>query len=118
MVKLKNKKLESSTLIEVIVGLVIITITFGIVFRLFVNVNRSENIRLKCNASLLMDKIINSGKADLNYIDEDFDYGYMTIEKTVIPYNKSENLKIMHLKAFDRQKKLILEKKEIILENP
>ncbi len=117
MVKL-NDRLKASTLIEVIVGLVIIIITFGIVFKLLVNVNRSENLRLKCNASLVMDEIINSSKQQMNYIDDDIDYGYMHIEKSVAPYENNKNLKVIHLKAFDRNNKLILEKKEIILEQP
>ena len=111
-------KLKSSTLIEVIVGLVIITITFALIFKLITNLNRSENLRLKTNASLLMDEIIANTREELNFIDDEFDYGYLHITKSVQPYQSSENLMIINLEAFDRDNRMILEKKVFVLNVP
>lgn len=96
-------------------GLVIITITFALVFKLIANIHRSENLRLKTNASLLMDEIIASTVETLKFTDDFFDYGYLQINKSIVNDEGSRGLCIIHLQATDRKNKLVLEKKAFLL---
>lgn len=108
------KKITSSTLLEVIVGLVIITLSYGILFRLIVNVNKSENVMIKTNTLLLVNEIIEETKTNLNFTDESYDFGYLLIEKKITAYEDNDKLKILHINAYNRENKIVFEKKEII----
>ena len=113
MVKL-NRKIKGSTLIEVIVAMVITMTIMGIGFKVLANLNRTGNTRLKVNAMLKAEEVIETSVENHELFDQTFDKQYMMIYKTIEKYNNREDICVIKVEVFDRNQKKICEKKQII----
>jgi len=113
MVKL-NRKIKGSTLIEVIVAMVITMTIMGIAFRVLENLNRTSNTRLKVNAMLKAEQVIETAVEEHELIDQTYDEQYMLIYKTVERYHNQEGICVIRVEVFDRDQKKICEKKQIV----
>ncbi|NOZ47669.1 MAG: hypothetical protein GXO79_12945 [Chlorobi bacterium] len=107
------KKLKASTIIETIVAMTIIMISFGIVALLIIN-NAKNNSQLKLNAYLLTEDIKAVTKAEKEYNNEEYEFENLLIYKSIEEYENFSNIKVLHLEVFSINDKLIYDSKELI----
>jgi hypothetical protein len=112
MVKLK--KITSSTMIESLVAMVIITISFTIALMISSNLARTNNPRLRIKAYSEVQKLYSETKAKELYIDEVFEQEGLTIERLILPYTETRTLKILEISAYDNRGKLLVRKRELV----
>lgn len=106
-------KLRASTLIEVLVAMVIISISFGIAMMIVMNLLKAQNNKSKIEAYFIANNIISQIKPDSKLIDEQIDFVNLYVEKTVTSSTKSKNIAIISVKVFDKTKRKIFEKKTL-----
>ena len=106
--------LKAATLVETIAASVIVTLAFGIGLVIFMNLLRSSNARQEMNARMVVNELAVETKQYQRWIDETIDAPPFTVQKTVSPYAQAANLQVLHLKATDKQGKVLHERKEII----
>lgn len=116
MVKL-NAKISASTLIEAIVAMLIIVIVYGIGIMIFMNVKKSANNGLKLEAILQVENILSQTKKEAKYVDENFDFDNLKIEKKILKYDNASSLNILEIKALSNDNKVLTEHREIIKVN-
>ncbi|MCK4661790.1 MAG: type II secretion system protein [Bacteroidales bacterium] len=112
---LKLKLLKGSTIIEVIVAMMLIMLCYGIITVIFLNIKKTGNNRLKLNAYLLIEHVIQETNKEKSFFDEDYEYDNLIIYKTVSKYQKSEDLKEICFEANNKDGNIIIEKKYIVL---
>ena len=106
-------KLKASTLIEVLVAMVIISISFAIGLAVITNVINSSNQKQKLDAFLLADSVAVQTIKEERYFDENYEFENFNLVKTVHQHQKNNNLEIIQIAVFDKTKKKILTKKWI-----
>jgi len=112
MVKLNLKsflhiKAKAATLLESLVAMVVVLLSFGIALMIYVNIANSNNSQLKLNAYLTLSEVLTETIQDEAYTDEETEKGILTIVKTVQPYGRSTSLIEIHLEAKDINGKLL-----------
>jgi len=107
----KMKKLKASTLIETMVAMTIVMVSFAIVVTLMLG-NSGNYSRLKLNAYLLCEDIKAETMAQNNYSDEEFEFENLIVYKSIEPYRDSKYLRILLIEAFKEE--LLYQNKEII----
>jgi competence protein ComGF len=113
MAKLTHK-IKSSTLIEALVAMVIIILVYAIGLTIFINVNKSNNNRLKIEAFLVLEDIVTNTKKEAKYIDEIYDLENLKIEKKITKYENNNSLNILQIKVLSKDNKLLAEHREIV----
>ena len=96
-----NAKARAATLVESLVAMVIVLMSFGIALMIYVNIADSSNSQLKLNAHLTLSEALTETIQDEAYIDEETKKGILTIVKTVQPCGRSGSLVAIHLEAKD-----------------
>ncbi len=114
MVKL-NTKIKGFTLIEVLVSLTLIMLSFGIGLMIYINVIKSDHNYLKLEALAAIKQVSNETKIKKQFIDEEYSFENVDINKTITKYNGSQNLYIISIEAFDKNGKKINELKEMVI---
>ena len=112
---LLTKKIKASTLIEVLVAMIIIMISFGIAMAIYMNVSLSDHLVQKLKAELLLNETAIETKAANSFIDEKTGSDKISINKTVTSYNGIPELHLLMLEAFDVNGKKISERKELVI---
>ena len=119
MGKVKNiyliRKVISSTLVEAIVAMLIVTIAFSMALVLMLNISKNSNNSLKTKAYILANDIMVKTKSEKLYFDQDFDYGNIIIKKTVTEYENSEELFQLKVSAFDSRNHKLFEQNELLI---
>lgn len=113
MVKLK-KKLKAFSILEVMISLVIIMIVFG--FSSVMIINMGGINKEKQDAYALVNTIRNKTIKEGRFIDELIEVENYSIEKTILDYPESNNIKILLIEAYLNEEKQI-EVREIVLIN-
>lgn len=113
MVKL-NKKLKAFSILEVMISLVIIMIVFG--FSSVMIINMGGINKEKQDAYALVNTIRNNTIKEGKFIDELIEVENYSIEKTILDYPESNNIKILRIEAYLNEEKQI-EVREIVLIN-
>lgn len=111
---LLNKKLKGSTLVEALTAMVIVMLALGVFTTIYVNVMKSGDRQRKVQAGLLLDKIAMETKRDQLFLDAEFKTEEFVIQKRVSPYSGGANLFSLTLEAFDKNKKLLSVRNELI----
>lgn len=109
-------KLKSFTLIESIVALIIIMLCFGIGLMIYVNVMKSDSNFLKLKSSALLKEIVINTKINKHFIDEQYSFKEININKRIEKYKDQDNLNIVIFEAYDKSGKKICEMKELVIE--
>jgi Tfp pilus assembly protein PilV len=113
VVKLK-RTYKAFSLVESLVGMIIILITFSIGIMIFNEVMLSSNSRQRIHADLLIQKTIDETIEKNEFIDQSIATGTYTIEKKVSPYKSEKNLSILEIKIFNADKKLVASQKKLV----
>ncbi|MDQ3192428.1 MAG: hypothetical protein M3Q58_12615 [Bacteroidota bacterium] len=112
---LLTKKIKASTLIEVIVALIIVMISFGIAMAIYVNVTYSDNQIQKLKANLILNETAIKTTNENSFIDEKTEVDGISVVKTVHSYEGIQGLNLLLLEAFDVNMKKIAERKELVI---
>lgn len=111
------KRLKASSLVETIVGLMVIVLVFGIAMTVYVNVMRNSTSLAELKASQRLEEIAVETKTKKSFFNESFEEGGVKIEKTIGKYQDKEGLFLLELIAKDPTERKLAERKEIISEN-
>ena len=112
---LLKKKIKGSTLVEALVALVIATFSIGIAAAIFGNVMSFNNYNAKSRAVVLLNKISIETKKEKWCLDEKIETDEFTIMKKISPYKNTTGLSALSLKAFDKSKKPVADRTELII---
>ena len=104
--------LKASTLIEVIISLVIISIISGLAIMVIMSITVSANNKLKILGLYQLENII-SQENSTDLTDEDFQIDNIKIEKNCSPFAGNNDLMTVQYKVFSNQKKFLFEIKKI-----
>ena len=108
-------KIKASTLVEAIIAMLIVTIAFSLALMLMLNISKNSNNSLKIKAYILANDIMVKTKSEKLYFDQEFDYGNITIKKTVIEYENNEELFQLNVSAFDSRNHKLFEQNELLI---
>ena len=89
------EKIKAFSLVEVLVGMVIISIISTMCVMVFVNASGFGNNQQRIKILVLTSNIIEESKSSGNYADEDFTEAGLTMEKRILPYKNSGKVKIL-----------------------
>jgi len=109
------RKVIASTLVEAIIAMLIVTIAFSMALVLMLNISKNSNNSLKTKAYILANDIMVKTKSEKLYFDQEFDYGNITIKKTVAEYENNEELFQLKVSAFDSRDHKLFEQNELLI---
>ncbi|MFW6222417.1 MAG: type IV pilus modification PilV family protein, partial [Bacteroidota bacterium] len=92
---LLNKTLKGSTLVEVIVAMVIVMLSFGIAIMMIQGTFASHKTRLRMEALFNTNLLMQQTQMNHRYIDETFGFKHYTIQKSVSEYNKEPGMLVI-----------------------
>ena len=112
MAKLKlgsvlHAKAKAATLLESMVAMVVVLLSFGIALMIYVNVANSNNSQQRLGVYLALNEVLADTVEDAAFTDEETKEGVLTIVKTVQPYGRSKSLIEIHLEARDLNGKIL-----------
>ena len=110
-----KRKLKSSTLVETIIAMLIVTIAFSMAMVLMLNISKNSNNSLKTKAYILANDVLVKTKAEKTYFDQEFDYGNIIIKKTLTEYENNEELFQLKVLAFDSRNRKLFEQNELLI---
>lgn len=111
---LLTKKIPGATLIEALIAMVIVMLSFGIAITVYVNVISSGNQSQKLKCQFLLKKIAIETKQNHLFLDEKISSDEITVQKTVTPYSGNKNILQLNLKAYSPNEKLLSEYNELV----
>ena len=112
-----NLKLKSSTVMEVIVALTIISIIIAISFFIIANLNKNNNINLKYRASILIDNQLNTLSREPEELNDTLLINTIKLVRNSQLDEQYKDLWNVEIKAFTQFHKLLYQKKAIIKNN-
>jgi hypothetical protein len=113
VVKLKYKT-KAFSIIESMVSMVIVVIVFSLSTMVIANVTTTGISKEKQDAYMLAKQMRNKTLKEERFIDESLEVKGLLIQKTILDYNRSEELRVLLIEASKGEKKLF-ESREIIL---
>jgi hypothetical protein len=102
-------KIQSSTLIEVIVAMVILTLFIGMFFSFISKNNSKISVEQRVTANLYIQTIINETIADSSFSDNDYKYESIIIKKRIGDF-KTKHVYLIKVSAHQLNDSLISEK--------
>jgi len=113
MVKLK-RKYKAFSLVESLVGMIIILITFSVGLMIFNELMLSSNNRQRIHADMLIQKTLTETIDKNEFIDQSIATETYIIEKKVSPYKSEKNISVLEIKIFNADKKLVANQKMLV----
>ena len=118
LIRLKSaalgRPLNSSTILEVTVALVIISLVFSMALIIYLRIQKNTTYSLKLAVEMMMEEVFiesrNSGKMTTREIS----IGNVTVYQEVSPYLQSPDLVMVRLEARTEKGKLLCEKKHLV----
>ena len=111
---LLTKKINASTLVESLIAMVVVVISFGIATTIYVNVLSSGEEFQRLKAVAILQKIAMETKQNRLYLDDNIVVDQFIVEKKVISYNGQKHLFQLKLKAYVQKEKQLDEYNELI----
>lgn len=115
MVKL-NQHIKAFTILESMVAMVIVMTVFSLSSMVIINVSSSGVTQQKRNAHQLIRALRNETLKEKRFLDEQFEVNDLLIQKTILDYPESEELKVLSIEAFNGKKSLY-KSEELVLIN-
>lgn len=101
---------------ESMVSIVIVMIIFSLSSIVIISVSSSGMSREKQNAYMLVKTYRNEVVRENRLIDETIEIDEFTVEKTILDYEKGDELKVLLIEVFKGKKKLFESKELIVLD--
>lgn len=111
-----DKKISAFSLIEALVAMVIIMISFGIGMMVYFNIIKSEKSQIKLQATINSENIFIETRQLKSYENDEYHYKNHNIIKTVTNYGNSNNLYLVTLNVVDKNQKEVTSFNEIMIE--
>lgn len=108
-------KIISSTLIEVMVAMVILSLAFGIGLMTYFNIIGSTKSLASLKAQIILNEIAAETIIEQSFFDEELDIERMHITKEFVQYNGSNDTYILVLKATGPSNQVLANLKKIVL---
>lgn len=112
MVRLK--RLKATTLVESMVAMTLIVVSFGIGMSIHLNVLNGSQVEQKTQAHALLVNVLEGSRKTMSFEEETIEEGGMLVTKAFSPYPGFQNAYLLELKAFDGNSNFITEVKEVI----
>lgn len=109
-----NHRLKASTLMESLIAMIIIVVSFGVATLIYSNVLDSDKQRLQLKAILVLNQEAIETKTEKTFLDSEKQIGDWTIKKTVEKYPQTEILYAIGLSVIDKNGKIIATRNELI----
>ena len=114
MALLRNNHLKASSLIEVVVAMVILSVTFTVCLMVFNNITRSTYSLRQMKYSLILQNLKLKTEQEKSYFDEVISEENEIVYKKVSHYNNRENLILLEFEVVDAGNEVIAERKDLI----
>lgn len=116
MVRVTNSipRLKASSLIEVTVALVIISLIFTVAITIYLNVQRSGFSTGKLMHNVLLDDAYNQAVTSKKFVDKEIQYKDVTVFQSVIRKDDNKNLVTLRLELRNTDGVLLGERKYIL----
>lgn len=108
-------KINSSTLVEVIVAMVVLAIAFSIGIMIYFNIISGSGSYRAFETNLILKQVASETIRNKSYIDESLEINDLTIHKAVSAYNGSKKVMVLELRAVDQNQKEHAVQKQLIL---
>jgi hypothetical protein len=113
-VQLVKFRVKGSSILEVVVGIFIISLSLALTGSLFAQVFASSDRMLKQKAWFAENKIGNEVVLSENTETETIEYPSFTIIKTGEPVDQKKELWMIKIEAFDSNKKMIISRRFLL----
>jgi len=113
-----NTKVQSSTIMEVLISMVIIVVVFGIAMMIYANVTQSSLSVKKLKAEAVLNEYLQSAEKSTGNVTQSFSVDSLRIELTIKDYNSEKKLVEIDLAAYDLDQQKVVELHEVIINNP
>ena len=104
---LLNKKLRASSLVEVTVGMVLISLVIGFALMIYTNVSQSAPHLSKLRCQLTLQRIAQQTVSEQTFFSETQADEAVTIHKTVRPYPEADGAWLIELEAIGPDQRVI-----------
>jgi hypothetical protein len=112
---ISSLKVKASTLIEVVVAMVIMFITFGLGMMIYHNVLKSGINLQNIKADHLSSQIVEETIKARSYFDEEMELQDLLVKKRIGPYQNNSSLLLLEIQVFSKDAKLLAETSQLIL---
>ncbi|HYF68574.1 MAG TPA: hypothetical protein VD884_10575 [Ohtaekwangia sp.] len=109
-----GSRLKGSSLIEVTVALVIITLVFSLAMVIYLNVQRSGLYAFKLSCEMMLNEVYTNTVRSEDYQNKEVTYDEVFIYQEVKTYPGSGNLLLITLEAREPGGKMIAERKHLV----
>jgi Tfp pilus assembly protein PilV len=111
---LLTKKITASTLLESLIAMVVVMVSFAIASAIYLQILSSGGEFQKLKAAALLQKIADETKQNRLYLDDNITVDQFVVEKKVVSYNGQKHLFHLKLKVFMQKEKQLAEYNELI----
>lgn len=112
-----TKRVQASSILEVVVSMVVIVIVFGIAMMIYTNVLRLSLSVKKLRAQAILQETMIKAEHNPENITQSTTADDLRIEQEITPYPDNSALKEIHLTAFDQNQQKIAELQKVIRSN-
>ena len=116
--ELKSSRLRAFTVVESIVGMILIVLSFAAAMMIFMQIITGNRIEAKTKANIILAKTLDDIKTNQFFLDGDMEVDGIRIEKRINNYPQVQNAILIHLKAISPTDQKITEIKEILYMPP
>lgn len=111
---LLRKKITASTLIESLIAMVVVMISFGVATTIYLNVMGAGKEQQKLKSRLIVEQLAFEAKKKHLFIDEKLSVGGFVVEKKVSHYKGKDNLVCLQFIVLDGNEKVMTRYNELI----
>ena len=111
---LLTKRIEASTLVESLIAMVVVMVSFGVATTVYVNVMSSGNEMQKLKARTLLQKLAVETKQERLFLDTKMTMDGFVVDKKVVAYNSQKHLFLLKLTAYSATEKQLAVYNELI----
>jgi Tfp pilus assembly protein PilV len=104
---------RASTLIEVTVALVIISMVFSLAIMIYLNIQRTGFSSTKLMYAMMLEEAYSSTQRLSDFTTKEYDYEDIIIYQQIERHAVNSELTIVHLEARNKEGKLLVEKKHL-----
>lgn len=114
MVKL-NHKIKASGLLETLIAIVLIVVSFGVASMILINLLQSDNGRVKLHAAIELESMMSETLKTSDFIDETEERNHLKMIKTIEAYKGSASLYQLTITAKNEKDETLGQIKRLII---
>ena len=101
-----NQRLKAVSIIETLVAMVILTISLGIAFMIFMNVISNNSVIVKTRAKVIAQEVAPKAIEEERWLNEELEIQNFIIKKKYQRSNNSDNLLLLQVSVFKGQENI------------